>query len=200
VLTQEDGKQGILLLAVRTDHARVPLMMHRPSDCDMRLDEYSRCHPRGRCGATHLSSMSAKECTARKHSTNALANTFSMRKVVLSHTRINARTARPCARGYPSEITRRAAASADAHALPGRSRRCSGGELRRKSNPVHRPRLGEQDKRVSTRLGACRGLARLGRGTAYGTRVLWLRWHAQSGFGRIGGPRFCGIAANHGHA
>jgi hypothetical protein len=36
--------------------------------------------------------MTAEECTARKHSNNALAHTFSMRKVVSSHTRINART------------------------------------------------------------------------------------------------------------
>jgi hypothetical protein len=58
----------------------------------------------------------------------------------------------------------------------------------------------EQDKRVSTRLGSCPRLARLGRGTAHGTRVLRLRWPSNSGVGRIGGLRLCAKVAIHGHA
>lgn len=200
VQTQEDGKHDILLVAARADHARLPVMMHRPSDCDMHLDECSRCHPCGRCGAIHLLSMSAEECAAHQHSTSALTYALGIPTVVSPHARINVRTARLGALAYTSEIARRPASSAGARVLLMCRRRCSEGEWSWKINAVRSTRLGKQDKRVSTRWGSCRRLTRLGRGTAHGTRVLRPRWRSKSGMGRIGGPRFCAKVAMHGHA
>ena len=75
VQTKKDGEHDILPVAGRPDHARVPVMMPRPFDSDMRRDE-TRAAGSSTQAATHAPSMSAEGCTAHQDSTNTLNSDF----------------------------------------------------------------------------------------------------------------------------
>ena len=96
--TKDGGKHDILPVAgAILDHARMPVMLPRQSDADMRRDGSTTAQT-----VPNPPSMSAEECTAPQDSQAGIGSTrWSSRKGTLSHNRASPDTVECKRRRWP---------------------------------------------------------------------------------------------------